>query len=264
MNKDFAIYLIISFILTGFWIAIATLYTERLGSKLGGLITNLPSNILISLIFIYKIQDINYLQDTIIAVPIGMLTNSLFLVILIILLSRSNIYISALVSLLAWFIFALIALQFRSQNLILNSFIYFISTGILIILIEKCRNIKSIGQNKVRFSLYQITLRALFSGVVVAIVIFLSIIMSPYFVGIFSTFPTVLLITILILAVNQNNKFAQATGKVLILSSTNIVVYVISVYYTYPAIGIVYGTLISFLISTLYILLIHPLIKSLK
>lgn len=264
MSYTFILYLIISFIITGLWIAIATLYAEKLGSKLGGLVANLPSNILISLIFIYKIQGINYLQNTIIAVPIGMLTNSLFLAIFIISLSRFKIYITALVSLAAWFVFALIALQFESQNLILNSLIYFISTVILIIFIEKYGNIKSVGRRKVKFSLNQITLRALFSGFMVAIVIFLSVIMNPYFVGIFSTFPAVLLTTVIILAINQNKEFARATGKVMILSSTNIVIYVICVYYTYPEFGVITGTIISFLISAVYVASLHPFVKKLK
>ena len=46
----FVIKVLISFVVAGIWIAGATLLAERFGSKIGGLITNLPSNILISLI----------------------------------------------------------------------------------------------------------------------------------------------------------------------------------------------------------------------
>jgi hypothetical protein len=49
-----------------------------------------------------------------------------------------------------------------------------------------------------------------------------------------------------ILVINQGIPFAQATGKILILSSTNIVVYAVLVFYTYPRFGLLIGTIISF------------------
>lgn len=95
-------------------------------------------------------------------------------------------------------------------------------------------------------------------------IILLSMYCNPYFIGIFSTFPTLLISTLIILTLNQGKEFAQAISKVLILSSTNVVIYSISVYYIYPSLGITIGTIVSYIISALYILFLNPITKTLK
>jgi len=67
-----------------------------------------------------------------------------------------------------------------------------------------------------------------------------------------------------ILALNQNNLFAQATGKVMIVSSTNIVIYTSSILITYPMLGIYWGTIASFFISVFWILLMHPIVVKMR
>jgi len=63
-----------------------------------------------------------------------------------------------------------------------------------------------------------------------------------------------------ILAVNQGKAFARATGKIMILSASNIVIYALSVYFTYPSLGIVWGTIISFSMAFLWVALMRPVI----
>jgi len=73
-----------------------------------------------------------------------------------------------------------------------------------------------------------------------------------------STFPAVLLSTMVILIINQGIPFARATGKILILSSSNIIVYGIVVYFTFPALGIALGTAVSFAASLIWVLALRP------
>jgi small-conductance mechanosensitive channel len=63
-----------------------------------------------------------------------------------------------------------------------------------------------------------------------------------------------------ILTVNQGPDFARATGKIMILSSTNIIVYALGVHIAYPALGIPAGTVLAFLGAFLWVLLLFPLI----
>jgi hypothetical protein len=69
-----------------------------------------------------------------------------------------------------------------------------------------------------------------------------------------------LLSTMIILTVNQGKKFAQGTGKILALSLSNTVIYIIAVYITYPNLGVFWGTLISYSLSILWITFLYPLI----
>jgi hypothetical protein len=115
-----------------------------------------------------------------------------------------------------------------------------------------------------KFTLRTILLRALFTGSVVAGTILISRFAGTYWVGLFSTFPVVMLSTMVILTKNQGPDFARATGKIMILSSTNIIVYALGVSVTYPVVGVLFGTVLAFLGSFLWILLLFPLITKIS
>jgi len=263
MDTLFLTRVLLSFLIAGSWIAIATLLTERMGSKLGGLITNLPSNILISLIFIAITQGVDFVKQAVPGIPIGMLIDTFFLLIFILLLKYS-LFLSIAGSLLTWFLLAIIAALLKYDQLIPNTIGYLLITAASFVFLEKAVVIPSQNRSGKKYSWKQILLRALFAGGVVASVVFISSILHPFAVGIISTFPAVLLSTMVILAVNQSREFARATGKVLVLSSTNIVVYGLGVYWSYPRYGIIIGTIISFLLAVAWVWSFRPFIYKLS
>lgn len=262
MDQYFVTKVVSSFLIAGTWIALSTVLAEKLGSKVGGLISNLPSNILVSLIFIALVNDVSYVTNAIVSIPLGISICTLFLVVFIVLL-RFNLIIAILASLSFWFVLA-----FLSSTLHLNHFSTNIVIGISIIFVsifflEKVLKVPSINHTKKKYSFIQFISRILFSGSIVASIVVISKYSNPYFTGIFSTFPAMLLSTMVILSVNQGVKFAQATGKILALSLSNTIVYIIAVYFTYPAFGILLGTIISYTLSALWILFLYPLVKRL-
>ena len=198
---------VLSFVIAGVWIAGATLLAEKFGSRIGGLITNLPSNILISLLFIAMVNDVTFVVHAIPGIPIGMAINTIFLVVFILLVDRGLLF-AVFISLLIWFIIALLATILKLDSLIYNVIIYLIITVILFILIEKYKQIPSVDKITKKYSTGQIIVRAVFAGGIVATIIVISQIFNPYIVGIFSTFPAVLLSTMVILVLNQNARFA--------------------------------------------------------
>ena len=260
MDKVFIIRVIISFFIAGFWIASATLFAERLGTKIGGLITNLPSNILISLLFVVIVNDISFVINAVPAIPIGMTIDTIFLFIFVIIL-QYGLVLSTVISLIIWFMLALLATFLNYDNLFFNVIFYIIITLITFIVVEKVIKIPSVKKSKKKYTTIQMLIRALFAGSVVSSVIILSKFFNPYIVGIFSTFPAVLLSTMIILGINQNKEFAQATGKVLLLSSSNIIIYGLAVYFTYPKLGFTYGTIVSFILAFLWIWLFQPIVR---
>lgn len=260
MDNLFIIRVILSFFIAGIWIALATFLAERLGSKIGGLITNLPSNILVSMIFLAIIHDTSFVVATIPAIPVGMAIDTLFLFVFIVFL-RFGLLIASGSALFLWFILAVFATSYSFNNLLLNLIFYISVTLICFIVLECFFTIPSVKKSKKKYSSIQIIIRAAFAGGIVASVVVISKYFNPYIVGIFSTFPAVLLSTMIILTLNQNKKFARATGKILILSSSNIVVYSMAIYFTYPFYGIIYGTIISFIIAFIWIWLFLPIVK---
>jgi hypothetical protein len=77
--------------------------------------------------------------------------------------------------------------------------------------------------------------------------------------GVLATFPAVLTSTMVILARSQSTAFAQATGKILILSSGNIIVYTSCVGILFPMVGPWWGTLVSFAVSACFVVLLGRL-----
>jgi hypothetical protein len=250
----------LSFFIAGTWIACVTWFAERFGSKIGGLFSNLPSNILISLIFIALQHDVNFVRHMVPAIPIGMLIDTVFLVLFMALI-RHGLPVTLFVSLSAWFILASAASLFPVTSLITSTIIYIIFAALLYLVTQKFMVIPPVPGSDKRYTVLQLSARALFAGGIVATVVLVSGFVPPYFVGIVSTFPAVLLSTMVILVKNQGAVFARATGKVLIISSSNIIVYGICVYYTFPALGILWGTVSSFFISVLWILFLNKVME---
>ena len=262
MDTLFIIRVIISFFIAGIWIGGATLLAERFGSKIGVLITNLPSNLLISLIFIALVNDINFVIGVVPAVALGMALNTLFLFIFIISL-RFGLTAATILSLFGWTICAVLASYLNFSDLWVNILIYCVITVAAFLILENGVKIPSMRKSKKQYTPLQLFLRAFFAGSVVASIIVASKLFNPYITGIIAAFPAVLLSTMVILVINQNRQFAQATGKVLVLSSSNIIIYLVAVHFTFPAFGIYFGTIISFICSFIWVALFSPVVRRL-
>ncbi|MDW7733732.1 MAG: DUF3147 family protein, partial [Methanolobus sp.] len=211
MDIVFIYRVIISFLVAGFWIAFATLLAERLGSKIGGLIANLPSHLLISLFFLAVVNGTPFVIDAITGIPVGMAISTLFLFVFIVFL-KYGLMISTFVSLIAWCLSAILLVSMKLENIVLNIFLYLLITIVSYVVLEKFIKIPSIEKSRKEYTKYQIIVRAFSAGSVVASVIIISKFLSPYAVGIFATFPAVFLSTMIVLVLNQSKAFAQATG----------------------------------------------------
>ena len=252
----FYLHVILSIFLAGGLIALLTLLAEKFGSRVGGLITNLPSNILITMIFIALTHGTGFVKLMVPAIPVGMLIDTFFLVAFILLL-KYNLVVAMTGSLATWLVLAYYADRIGSGNLWVNVAVYFSLTILTWLLMEKKLHIPAAGKSGKRYTPLQIMIRAAFAGGIVGGVVLVSRLVPAYLTGIVSTFPAVLFSSMVILVVNQGKKFARATGKVMILSSTNIVIYAISVYYFFPLAGIVAGTIISFVLAFTWVLILR-------
>lgn len=262
MDTLFVTRVIISFLVAGTLVALATWIAERFGSIIGGLIGNLPSNILVSLLFLAIVNDATFVVGAVPAIPVGMTIDSLFLFSFVLCL-RYGLLPATIVSLLLWFVLALAAMPLHWDDLLLNIIFYVVITVTAFVVLERGVKIPAVKQSPRYYTKMQMLVRAIFAGTVVSSVVVISKFFNPYIVGIFATFPAVLLTTMIILARNQNHAFAQATGKILILSSSNIIVYGVAVYFTYPVAGITLGTVISFILACLWVGLVHPMLRKL-
>lgn len=233
---------------------------EKAGTRVGGMFTNLPSNVLISLIFISLINSPEYVVKTTAVIPLGMLTGSFFLFTFILTL-RFGVGVAGTAALAVWFALAWLFTRISGDSLPVNVLWYAGISLLLFLVLEYGVKVRSVPRKQKCYSSRSILLRALFAGIVVGTTVYISSFASPVWVGVISTFPAVLLSTMLILSINQGPDFAGATGKVLVLSSSNVIIYILGVHLTYPTLGIAWGTVISFFMALVWIFLLSPVLR---
>src|SRR5210317_1941266 len=107
MDKLFLLQVLLSFFFAGSWIAFSSLVAEKLGTKTGGLIANLPANLLISLLFVTFVRDVSYVTEAVLAVPAGLINTTIFLLLFVMCL-RCGLLVASLASLATWFAIALL------------------------------------------------------------------------------------------------------------------------------------------------------------
>jgi len=262
MDNLFLIQVLLSFFIAGSWIAFSSMVAERLGTRIGGLIANLPANLLISLLFVTFVRDVNYVTEAVLAVPAGLINTTIFLLVFVMCL-RWGLLAASLVSLVTWFAIALLLNHIGLINLLVGIFCYVVFVILVVIALEKLMPDTAVTAMRKQYTKWQIAGRAVFSGGVVASVVVISKFSPPYFTGIFATFPAMLFTTMFILARSQGTVFARSVGKVLVLTTSNLLIYALAVYFTYPQFGVVIGTLISYLASVVWVFLLFPLVKRL-
>jgi hypothetical protein len=257
----FIIRLFLSFIVAGTWVTLATVISERFGSKIGGLIGNLPANILVSMFFIGWINGPDYAAQTAITVESGMALASIYMFVLIALLKRHKVK-AFLPALLIWFISALLLGSLNGHDIWLGVLFYFAVTIPLFWYAEKYLAIKSVSKSvKIKYGPIELGTRALIAGGTVTTAVAIATLVGPSWGGIAATFPAVMTSTIWLMNRSQGADFARAVGKVMLLSSLNVVVYILGVHYLFPLYGIVIGTILSYALALAAVLFIYPLMK---
>lgn len=256
MNPLF-IRIALSFIIAGIWIAAATFLGERLGSRKAGLIANMPSNILISLIFVSITRGPEYAAATTAGVPMGMMIDTVFLAVFIFAL-RAGLWKALAAGFAAWALCAVFVLVILPPlEFGVSLLVYSVVTVCLFLLVHWKLGVKKVEKKPVRFSWKVAAVRAFFAGSVVAGAVTIAQVAPPYMTGVLATFPAALTSALVILTMSQGRDFTQATGKILILSSCNIIVYTTCAGALFPRIGPWWGTLISFAASFCFILFLN-------
>ncbi len=142
----------LSFVLAGVWISGATLLGEKLGSKRAGLITNLPSSILLSLIFMALTMGPEYAAATTKGIPVGMTIDTLFTFVFI-LMARKGLSKALTISLIVWAITAYVFIKLIPPLGMAGAIgLYVLVTALCFILAEGVLHIRSVPPNSFKGS----------------------------------------------------------------------------------------------------------------
>ncbi len=259
LEITFLLQVVLSFLISGIWIAGSTRLAERLGSRIGGLVANLPSKLLISLVFVSLVQDPSFAMAAARAVPIGMLINSVFLFLFIVTAPR-GLRVALPVSLGAWLVLARLAEGLQIAHFGLGVVLYLVVTLAAWSGLEFRAGIPELPGRTLRRSAAMLIARGVFAGGVVAATVLLARFISSYWTGLLATFPAVMLTTMVILTFSGGPGLARATGKVMLFASTNILVFAGAVILFYPRLGMPLGTLLAFLAAVGWVALLNPVL----
>lgn len=255
----FVLRVVASFVLAGAWIGAATLLAERYGSKIGGLVGNLPSTIVVSFIFITLTQGLSFTTRAAQAVPVGMSIDTGFML-LFVLGARANLAAAVTASLAGWFSMAFCASRLGLPSWHVGSLLCVGSSILVFLIMDRGLKLRSHSARRTEYSALQVVARMVFAGTVVAVSVIVASFAGPYWTGLFSTFPAVMMSTLVILHLVQGRAFSSATAKILTLSAPNILGFALVASIVYPRAGLLAGTIAGYAAAALVVIVLRPLV----
>jgi len=256
MTDIFLIKLVLSFLVGGAWVTTATLLADKHGTKIGGLITGLPSTALISLFFIGWTQSPGAAVDATTVIPMIGAVNALFLLVYISLV-RKDFWIALSISLLFWALSSSTLVLLNFNEFFLSLIIYFIVVPFSFFTIEKGFKVKSETARKIRNTFGAIMFRGFFCGIIIVLAVVMGKMGGPLLGGMFAMFPAMFTGALLITFFTHGSLFSSAMMKAALISAVSVVLYAVLVRYTYIPLGLLWGTFVSVIISFTAAYLIH-------
>lgn len=248
MNGLFILKLMLSFVVGGLWVVAATVMAEKLGPKVGGFISGLPSTVTLGLFFLAWTQSPGTAVQATTVIPLVAGVNSVFLATYVCFV-RKDVKLAVFSSLSLWFAlaYALVKTHFDNYAVSLLGFAFLFSLSFF--LMERVFKIASIKGKSVRYTPSMIFARVLLGGVAVSLAVYLGRIGGPLWGGIFSTFPAMFISTMFVTYFAQGAQFSAGVMKSTMVSAVSVVAYAVSVRWTYLPLGMWIGTLLSLFAS---------------
>jgi hypothetical protein len=248
MDQIFLTKLLISFLVGGCWVVMATVLADMFGPKFGGLIAGLPSTVMFGLFFLAWTQTpAAAVQATTIIPMIGGI-NSIFLLIYVILVKK-NVWLALFSSFFVWTLCSFLLVFFHFNNLAMALIVYLVLLVTSFYLMEHKLQVQTVRGKKIVYTPMVIILRALVSGFIVAMTVYIAKIGGPILGGMSAAFPAMFTSTMLVTYFAHGAEFSAATVKSSLIGSVSVIVYALIVRYAYVPLGIVLGTLMAIFVS---------------
>jgi len=252
--NPFVLQTVLPFIISAVVVIIITIIAERYGTKVGGILGTLPSTIVVAFAFIYINKGPGFSSEAAAVIPAELGINLVFLFIFALLVFYS-VYIAFAVSFFAWACLSSILIFFDFSNIYVSLLIYFLLLFFTFFILEHIKKIPSESKVSMKYTPLKIMFRGVLAGIVIAIAVFLSNI-GTVISGIFSVFPAILSSTMLICYKEHGPSFAAGMAKSMIFGISSVVVYATSIHFLFPKIGLIYGSLVAYIISIFTTILI--------
>ncbi len=248
-------FLVIKAITAVFIVITLSIIAERVSAKLSGILSGLPLGTTVVLIFFSIEYGIDYAVKIALYNIHGLLALLSFIIgyyISTFYKRKFDIFVSIVVSFMFYIIAAFILAHVP---------IHIVFTPIVVITIITLTTLYFARQpDNAKIINTKITFKDLFFRIILTVILFLFVTSIPQIApvniaGIFSAFPSMMFPLLLIIHFHHSSNQARTILKNTPSGLSSIVVFCISVHFTYPALGIVLGTIISFITCVVYIII---------
>lgn len=239
--------LLLSFLVGSSWVVFTTVMAEKKGTTFGGVLGGFPSTAAFSFLFIGLNQSSEIAAEATVVFPLIFAVTNTFLLFFSI-FSRKGFLIGIVASLIIWLVSSMLIFLSGFKDFYFSLLFGLIISFLTYFLFTRKLNLQPFTGKVTLYGFKEILLRGLGAGVVVAGSVFLSQIGGPVLGGIAAAFPAVFTSTLIILNRRRGLEFTRSASKPLAFSGIfTVIPYSIVVHYSYPVVGVWFGTLIAYL-----------------
>jgi uncharacterized membrane protein (GlpM family) len=254
---DVLFQIVLPFVFSALVVILITVFAEKYGTKVGGIIGTLPTTIIIAFVFIALNRGVDFASESVAVVPAEMGINLAFLCIFAILAYKS-MNSALFVAFVFWIISSSVLFFIDMHNIYISLALFFTSMFVTFVVLEKVKKIKSQGRKRVHYTPMKILLRGVLTGSIIAISVFLSN-LDPILAGIFSVFPAILMSTMIISYREHGPDFSAGIAKSMIFGSPSVMSYAATIHFMYPSHGIVWGSIVALIIAVIITIVIFKI-----
>lgn len=252
---------VIKTVVTILFVLILSLVAEWVSPKVSGIISGIPTGTAIILFFYGLEQGTEFASQSSLFNLVGMLSMQVFIYLYFKAStknSKMNIFFSSIIAIGGYLITILLLKQFQF-SLITALIVPLLSIPLFTHLFKKIK--ESTIKNTVKLNPKVLLIRAIVASLVILFVTSIAQFVDPRWAGLFSAFPTTLFPLILIIHNAYGKEHVHTIIKNVPQGQWGMVMYVISVFFLYPLLGVYLGTLISYSVVILYLLVLFRIHK---
>jgi hypothetical protein len=242
----FPLKLALSFIVGGSWITLATIFAEKFGTKVGGVLAGIPSTTVIAFFFIAWTQSPAFASEALNITPSIMAIDAIFVLLYVFFLKYTSKFAIPL-ALLFWALMALGIISLEFSDFALGVLFCLLMLPATYYLFEKVFKTASEPKKKMHYSIGQLLFRAILSGTIISSSVLLAKLGGPLIGGAFSCFPAVFLSTMIISQKVHGPRFSAALMKTLTINALlSVTAYIVAAKYTYLHFSLIPATALAF------------------
>jgi len=249
MPDIFYLKLLLSFLVGGVWITLATFAAERFGSVVGGLIGGLPSTAVVAFLFIAWTQGPQQLFDVTTAFPLAFAPNAIFLIVYAI-LARKGLAVGIGGAFLVWALLETLIVISQARHYAVSMAVWALVLVAAYHILQNVIRVPSHAKVTIHYTVAQVIWRASFAGGMVAFAVVMGKSGGPLLGSVFSAFPALFMSTLIITARSAGIEFSRSLATPLMVSSeVNLVVFATALRYAILSVGPVAAIAIAYGIS---------------